>query len=157
MRQILLIILLIATCTNIKAEESHEGHTHAGKSYEIAAGAGYSYSFSEKEYSPAIHLHITHRLSESFPLLMGVGAEFMLGHHKHTSAGIILGYNIWKELIISSTTGFVLEDSSTKFAIHFECSYGFPVGPIHIGPIVEYAYSKHDSHVMLGIHIGLPF
>jgi len=44
-----------------------------------------------------------------------------------------------------------------KPSLHVETGYEFNVGKVHLGPLVEYALSSGDQHIMVGLHIGYPF
>jgi hypothetical protein len=49
------------------------------------------------------------------------------------------------------------EGNKTRFLIHVDAVYEFPVGEWGVGPVVGFAQSGDDRHYMIGLHLGKGF
>ena len=49
------------------------------------------------------------------------------------------------------------EDGHKHFGMHAEFLYEFAIKQFHLGPVLEVAYEKDNSHIGMGIHFGFGF
>jgi hypothetical protein len=132
-------------------------HTHSNRNH-MDIGAGLSKVIREAGVSPALHLHYLRSLKENSPLSLTVGLESILDEHKHTTIGLGLDYNFWKDLSFGTSLGLSLTpDEALEPSLHFELAYEFELDKIHLGPMLEYGLGFDHSHVMLGLHVGIGF
>ncbi len=60
---------------------------------------------------------------------------------------------------VSAGPGLTYIDHDSEFvgSAHIETGYEFDLGKLHLGPVVEYSWAKEGQHIMLGLHLGVPF
>lgn len=136
-------------------------HEHHHSQWEIGIALGVVPLLDEDELAPGIHLHFLHQVEAVNKLMVGFGFENVIDEHTHLTAGVVLNYNIYKGFFVAVSPGvlWVRHDEAweTAYVTHFELSYEFDLGQLHIGPIAEYSFSSLDKHVMAGIHLGFGF
>lgn len=165
-RNVLAFVLLLL-CFGIYAQQNDDDHDHDhfapghshGDHHKIEIGIANSpvYFFKEKELAYGLHLHVIRAISKT-KFGIGIGYERIFDEHKHTTIGIVGSYRVFDELSINFSPGITFEGDSEKlFAAHFEATYEFELGNIHLGPVFEIAYDPEDIHLSLGLHIGYGF
>lgn len=123
-------------------------------------GAGFALTtFSDDEgFSPTFHLHYSRSFSENSPFALTGGLEMIVGDHQHNTLGVGISYNFWKEFSLDVSPGISFApDEDPEAGLHLELSYGFELGRIHLGPMVEYGLGADHSHTAFGIHTGFGF
>lgn len=166
---LILILLFIATSPTWAQEHDHSHHGHEAHKHgehahdvknEIALALGPSYSFEEEEWATALHFHYIRKLRHNSKVGVGVALEAILDEHKHYSIAPLIEFRPIHALAFSFAPGITFEESlsgESRFSTHFEATYEFEVGPLHLGPLLEYALSAEDQHMMLGLHVGVAF
>lgn len=161
---IFILSLMIPVC--ITAQE----HKHSRN--EIGISPGISYSPSHHNWGFGIHAHYFRTLGEHSPWAIGASVEQVNAHGSHWTASIGAKYAILDRLNIAVMPGITFfkhqhEDNheaehehtgKTQFSTHFEISYDLIHSEhFHLGPAIDYSWSKHDTHFMLGIHCAYGF
>lgn len=152
----LLIVLSLITFESIsQVEKSHHNHNHSAG--EIGASLSYYYLVKAEEFNPGVHVHYVYYFPHS---RFGIGAGYegiFDEHHTHHTFGIVGTVNPIANLIVGVSPGITFEENLSGerfFSLHFEATYGFNIGRVHIGPSVGYAISEEDQHISAGFHIG---
>lgn len=161
---IFILSLMIPVC--ITAQE----HNHSRN--EIGISPGITYSPSHHNWGFGIHAHYFRTLREHSPWALGASVEQVNAHGSHWTTSIGAKYAILDRLNIALMPGITFfkhqhEDnheaehehtSKAQFSAHFEISYDLiHLEHFHLGPAVDYSWSKHDTHFMLGIHCAYGF
>jgi len=141
-------------------DHNHPGdHDHHDRN-EIGVAVGAAYIINENEIAPSFHLHYTRMLEGKWSKIgLGGGFESVMDEHRHYTASLMLTYRPVHAWWISLGPGITYFESTKKIkpSLHVETGYEFNVGKVHLGPLVEYALSSGDQHIMVGLHIGYPF
>lgn len=161
---ILLISLMLPIC--ITAQE----HNHSRN--EIGISPGITYSPSHKIWGFGIHAHYFRTLGEHSRWALGTSLEQVNAHGSHWTVSLGAKYEILDRLNIAVMPGITFlehqnEDNheaehartnKAQFSAHFEISYDLVhLEHFHLGPAIDYSWSKHDTHFMLGIHCAYGF
>ncbi len=141
----------------------HEHAAHAGSGWELGVSTGYVHLRTEKEDALGLHLHLMKRLGQEGPasyFSLGGGLETIFATHEHYSAMGSLGIHPWRELVLTISPGVQWVkhegDWESEYATHLEIAYGFNISPrLHLGPVIGYSKTKHDEHMMAGVHLGI--
>lgn len=145
---------------NPRSYDEHS-HDHAHAEWEVALASGGILLLAEEEFALGLHLHLLRRIPRWERLSLGLGVETILDEHTHLNSAIVAKVDLWKGLGLALSPGilFLKEGNGweREFSSHFEVLYEFNVGNIHLGPVLGYSSSQHDSHIMLGLHLGLGF
>lgn len=148
---------LLLNALHVNAQETHN---HDKEHFaEIGVANTIVYFAKEKELAYGLHFHLVKNISDS-KFGYGLGYERIFDEHKHNTIGLIGSYAPVERLYISLSPGIAFEGTETseaRFALHLETAYGFQLGDIHIGPLLELAYDSEDYHFSLGLHIGFGF
>ncbi len=150
------IILLV--CSISYAQEAHD-HEGEHKNH-IGLAVGPVYVINEKEFAPGLHLHYArlYEIGQSESAFgIGLGLEAIFDDHRHYATSVNFSYLPIHNLTFTVAPGVQFGPEHAEFTSHFEVSYEFILGKIHLGPVLEYAYAKEDAHAMLGAHIGFGF
>jgi hypothetical protein len=145
---------------NGKAQEIHDHeheHNHDDHKTELGIANSLVYFTGEQELSYGLHVHLVRNIGHS-KFSAGLGYERIFDEHKHNTVGIVGMYSPIERLYIALSPGIAFEGTHTaekNFAIHFETTYEFQVGNIHMGPLLELAHDSEDYHISLGVHICL--
>lgn len=171
MKQILLLFLLFMS-VSLSAQE----HNHSHARNEVGISPGAVYSPSHKSWGVGVHAHYFHTLGLHSPWALGGSLErvFLHGNHWTISAGP--KYQILDALSVAILPGvtFLKHDEDephdpahethdehgyqAEFSIHFELVYDLiHYKQFHLGPALDYSWSKGDAHFMLGIHCAYAF
>ncbi|MFW5645162.1 MAG: hypothetical protein ACOCZL_04555 [Bacteroidota bacterium] len=153
------------TSTGLNGKSPEEGYFHEAareneiKRNSLGLGAGASRVISENGLAPVWHLHYSRSFTHTSPFAVTMGYErLMHKDHQHSTIGIGIEYNAWRELHIAAAPGIsFIPDEDPEPGLHFEMAYEFQWGKIGLGPTVEYGLGPDDSHFTLGIHTGFDF
>lgn len=156
--------------------QDHHDHHHSRN--EIGINSGALYALNDKEWGAGVHIHYFRALGDHSRWSIGGFAEQTLFFDSHFSFGVGVKYELFKDLYISAMPGLAFskhshdiehehvhgadehhkENTKTKFSVHTELVYKlFEWGKFHMGPAIDYSWSKKDSHIMLGVHAAIDF
>lgn len=145
----------------VDSPQEDEDHHHHHSNWEAGVAVGGVYLINESGFAPGLHMHLLRRLPKWERVSLGLGLESVFDEHTHFNTAIVAKYDLWKGLSVVLSPGLLFLKHETEwdadFSTHFEMLYEFQVGKIHLGPVIEYSYSKHDKHLMLGLHLGIGF
>lgn len=151
-----LSILFLSAQAQQDTSLAEKEHKHIHPLFEIGISSAAVRLIEEKEITIGFHTHFSTNITHHLPFTAGVGYEYILDEHQHHSIGVLIGWNPIHELNISVSPGVTSNKGIFQFTTHVEANYAFELGKIHIGPSVEYAYSRGDTHISVGIHLGIP-
>lgn len=137
-------------------DQAHEHH----KRNEVGGAVGMVFDLNEQDVATGFHLHYLRMFGgklKHFGVSSGLG--FLLGEHKHYAIHMMLVYRPTHGWWISAGPGitYFAHDNEWAPSGHIETGYEFDAGKVHFGPVIEYAWAKEDQHIMLGLHLGIPF
>lgn len=141
-------------------DHEHDAHDQYHKKNEIGGAVGMVFDLEEQHPSAGLHLHYVRMFSGKFQHFgIAPGAGILFGEHRHYALHIMA---IWRPIggwWIGAGPGVTYFDGHDEFSAsgHIETGYEFHVWKVHLGPVVEYAWAKDDQHLMLGLHLGVPF
>ena len=164
LRQLIFVLILIFISNPTLRAQDHD-HDHEQKHHhhlnnEIGIAVGAVYIFHEEVFAPGLHLHYTRMLPGKMQAFgLGMGVETVLDEHKHYTGSIMFQWRPVHAWWISAGPGITWfqESSESRFSLHLETGYEFEIGKVHLGPMIEFAFVQGDQHLMLGIHLGIPF
>lgn len=113
----------------------------------------------EDERAYALHLHYIYRPGTG-RFGIGAGYERIFDEHGHNWFGFAGTYRPFGHFSINLAPGLAFVDEHPgefRFATHMELLYEFPVGPLHIGPVLSAGFDTRDYHLGAGIHIAVGF
>ncbi len=140
-----------------KSDTLHEtDHEHVHPLFELGVSSAAVKLIEENEMTVGFHIHASTNISHDLPFTAGLGYEYIVDEHQHHSFGLLIGWNPIHELCFSVSPGVTSSKGVFQFAAHIEVNYAFELGKIHLGPALEYAYSLGDTHISLGLHVGIP-
>lgn len=152
------IIFSQVLCAQTEEHTHDEGERHDHYKNDIGLANSAVYFLKEKVFAYGLHIHYVRAIPKS-KFGLGLGYERIFDEHKHNTIGVVIAYRPVHELTLSISPGLAFEDvdPETGFALHLEATYGFEIGPIHLGPLLEFAYDPEDYHLSAGIHLGYDF
>ncbi len=127
---------------------------------EFGTAIGPVIDVNEKRVGVGLHFHYIRMLKDKLKSFgIGGGIETVFSDQSHYNVSVLFVYRPIHPLWISVGPGITYFDEldQTKFSVHLETGYEFDVNIVHIGPMIEYAFSANDHHFMIGIHVGFPF
>lgn len=146
-------------------------HEHVHGRNEIGFSGGAIYSFDHDVWGGGIHVHYFRTIGKHGKWSLGGSIEqvWAEGGHFNVSAGG--KYQITDRLSIGVLPGLTFFESDEsdshnghdslgdpRFALHFELVYDlFHWERFHMGPAIDYSWTKDDSHMMIGIHAAFAF
>ena len=167
MKHILSCILLLFLFPLNMFSQEHE-HEHARN--EIGISPGITYSPSHKEWGFGVHAHYFRTLGEHSPWALGGSIEQVSSHGSHWTISAGGKYEIFDRLNIGVMPGVTFfhhthehaeeheHTSKAQFSMHFELGYDLiHTKHFHFGPAIDYSWTRHDNHLMLGIHCAYGF
>ncbi len=160
-------LLLIFSAMQLSAQEAghntpkahhHDHNEHKSHKNELALAHSLAFFPNEKETAYGLHLHYVRSIANS-KFGTGLGYERIFDDHGHNTVGLIFSYRPVYELSFNVTPAVVFEDKDPKLraAMHLETAYEFILGPVHLGPIVDFGWDKEDYHYSIGLHLGIGF
>lgn len=145
-------------------------HSHAGKN-EVGISTGVFYAVDDKDWGGGIHLHYFRSIGKSNRWAVGGYLEQAWFEDSHVSVGIGAKFEVLERLCLGAFPGVTLarhhheEEGGTdkartkgEFSMHWELVYDLIEWKLfHLGPVLDYSWSKNDSHITLGVHIAVGF
>lgn len=151
-------------------------HHHDHPRNEIGISPGVTYSPSHQTWGLGIHAHYFRTLSEHSPWALGGSIEQVFTHGNHWTLSAGASYRLWEGLtlaVMPGVTFFKHDDEGhehalyqaadehrkrARFSTHFELAYELIHWKhFHAGSAIDYSWSRHDSHFMLGVHCAYAF
>lgn len=155
-----------STCDH---ETGKHDHFHTN---ELGVSFAPVYFTSSKTTAFGLHGHYVRRFGES-RFGGGLGVEYIFNEAKHQTYSAVFQYSPTYQLHLVVAPGVALESEveeaghvdgeeehehhGATFALHLEAVYEFSLGPIDLGPSIEFAYDPHDIHLSAGLHVAFPF
>lgn len=158
--QITVLFMIWATAVqgqDYPPEEQGQHHDHYHNEFGIANSL--VYLGTSNEFSYGLHFHYVHNIHET-KFGFGLGYERIFDEHGHNTIGVIGSFRPVEHWGIHVSPGIAFEDTESDhmgFALHLETTYEFEVGPLHLGPLLEYAWDTEDYHISVGLHLGIGF
>ena len=162
-----LFVLLILFPVTLSAQEVHS-HSHARNEVGISPGA--TYSPSHNTWGFGLHAHYFRKLGDHSPWAVGGSLEGVWSHGNHWTIGAGAKYTFFDKLNLAVMPGITFfshdgdehadesHGNDPRFSLHVELVYDLiHWKQFHLGPAVDYSWSKHDSHFMLGVHCAYGF
>ena len=138
----------------------HKSHGHYEMKNEVGGAIGMFFDLNEQGMSSGFHLHYTRMFGGKLKNFgISPGFEFLFGEHRHYAFHLMLSYRPAHGWWIGAGPGISYIDHHDEFQAsgHIETGYEFDAGKVHFGPVVEYSWATDDQHIMLGLHLGVPF
>ena len=145
-----------------------DGHEHSRN--EIGFSGGALYAFEHGEWGSGIHLHYFRTLSLHSRWSLGGSIEHAWVDGNHFNVGAGIKYQLLERISIAALPGVTFlshsktdthdthESRKALFTLHFELVYDmFRWDKFHLGPVLDYSWTKNDSHAMVGIHAAFCF
>lgn len=169
MKHLFLLMVILAVLPGYIQAQEH-GHSHARN--EIGLSPGATYSPSHHNWGFGLHAHYFRTLSEHSPWALGGSLEQVYAHGSHWTISAGAKYALFDKLnlaVMPGVTFFKHDDghehaeehehtANARFSIHFEVGYDLiHLEHFHFGPAIDYSWSRHDNHFMLGIHCAYAF
>ena len=138
----------------VDMSNSHTGEGHAHK-LEIGFAPGLVYIPKEKEFTLGLHLHVVAAIGES-RWGLGGGLERLFDDHGHTTLSAVVQFRIFDPWSVVVAPGMTIsDDAELAPSVHFETAYEFAFGNFHLGPSFEVAVDPNETHLTLGLHMGV--
>ncbi|KAF5060999.1 hypothetical protein DSECCO2_319810 [anaerobic digester metagenome] len=163
--KILLLLIATLSCTPLlnAQEEKHSGHDghahHHDYRHEIGLVNSIAWFPGEDEQAYSLHLHYMYSLGNG-RFGIGAGYERIFDEHGHHWLGLAGSYRPLRHFSIILAPGMAIEDEhpyELRFATHLEVLYEFPLGPLHIGPVLSAGIDTQHHHFGAGLHIAIGF
>lgn len=170
--RVLLVLILVMTISIQSKAQHHDHHGHHHSRNEIGLSGGALYSLEHKEWGVGTHLHYYRTLGDHSKWALGAMAEYAYVHGSHFTLGAGAKYQLTEKLGIGVLPGITFlqhdddahvadygnHENKAIFSTHFELVYDlFYWNGFHFGPVIDYSWSKNDSHGMIGIHAAYCF
>ncbi len=177
---VLILSSAIAFAQEVDEDHDHEHCDHENGKHdhfhtnELGISFAPVYFTGSKATEFGLHGHYVRRLGES-RFGAGLGVEYIFNEAKHQTYSAVFQYSPTYQLHLVAAPGFAVESEvesahdshgheeegteahGAVFALHLEAVYEFHVGPIDIGPSIEWAWDKHETHLSAGVHVAFPF
>jgi len=172
MKKFLSVFLIIFLSTISLQAQEHHGHHHARN--EIGLSGGAIYSFDHSSWGGGLHFHYYRTFGDHSKWSFGAMAEQVWVDGGHTTLGAGIKYQISDRFSVGVLPGITFlkhdehedhgdhshshSENKTQFSMHFELVYDlFHWEKFHLGPVVDFSWSKDDSHGMIGVHAAFTF
>ena len=167
MKGLIIVLFLVSSVLfpSVVYSQDHHDHKHDAhdchhKKNEIGGAIGMVFDLEDQHPSAGLHFHYVRMFSgkmQHFGIAPGVGLLF--GEHRHYTLHLMV---VWRPIggwWIGAGPGITYFDGHDEFSAsgHIETGYEFHVWKFHLGPVIEYAFANDDQHIMLGLHLGVPF
>lgn len=170
MKTIIILLFIALLPVGLSAQE----HDHDHGLNEIGISPGATYSPSHHNWGFGLHAHYFRKLSEHCPWSLGASVEQVYSHGSHWTISTGAKYTFLDKLNLAVMPGITFfrhnheehaahgeEDEhpgKAQFSIHFELGYDLVhLKNFHFGPAIDYSWSRHDTHFMLGVHCAYGF
>ena len=150
-------LILIFPDLRSQDESGHERHEHKN---EIGGALGMFFDLKEQHTASGFHLHYYRMFSGKLDHFgIAPSMEFLFGEHRHYTLALMLAYRPVHGWWIGAGPGisYVEHHDEVVASGHIETGYEFDAGQVHFGPVLEYSFTREDQHLMLGLHLGVPF
>ena len=156
--KVFIFMVSLTLFSEVYAQEEHDHHDHYKN--EVGGALGIVFNLKEQHTASGFHLHYTRMFSgklHNFGITPGV--EFIVGKDVHYTLHLMLVYRPTHGWWLGAGPGitYFQHHDEVDFSGHIETGYEFDAGSIHFGPVIEYSWSTDDQHIMLGLHLGVPF
>lgn len=167
-----ILIFVILFPLNIASQE----HNHVHARNEIGISPGVTYSPSHENWGFGTHVHYFRTLGAHSPWALGGSVEGTFTHESHWTLSAGAKYQILDRLNLAVMPGITFlghhgdehphdarhadekQGVQLKFSIHFELVYDLIHWEhFHLGPAIDYSWSRNDTHFMLGVHFAYAF
>lgn len=142
-------------------DEHHGAHDETSGAHdhrlEIGIAPGLAYLPADSAVTAGLHLHVVAALPDS-RWGLGLGLERLFDDHGHTTLSAVVQLRLiagWSVIVAPGVTFEDGEWSSPGPSVHFETVYEFTFGAFHIGPSLEFAIDLEETHLTLGLHLGV--
>ena len=175
----LIVISVLTGADNLYAQHEHHDHHHHGRN-EIGLNTGTLYAIDDNKWGSGVHLHYFRSLGDHSRWAIGGFVEQTFFFDSHFSVGLGAKFRVIDNLYFSALPGLTFSKHShdhhegdghdhethnhesdktkTKFSVHTELIYNvIRWKKFHMGPAIDYSWSKDDSHFMLGVHAAIDF
>jgi hypothetical protein len=147
-----LVILILIIITPVTAQDA------ANDRNSIGAAVGVSKVIGETGTAPGVIVCYSRSFSEESRFAVVTGLEMILDEHKHTTLGLGIEYSVWRGLGVCTSLGLsYLPGEGFEPGLHVEAAYGFDIGKISLGPMVEYGIGLDDMHMLFGLQAAFGF
>ncbi len=159
----------IVCSTALNAHDPAETHPRN----EIAISGGAVYAPDDTAWGGGAHLHYFRTFTPRSRWSWGLGVEQVWAEASHWTVGAGIRFSPAEDLELSVMPGMTFsglhghkhdgepvhdDGISGEWSLHAEIAYSLlEIGHLHIGPSVDYSYTKDDSHFMFGIHAAVGF
>jgi hypothetical protein len=152
LRTIGLAILAYSLCAPLTAQEPDVTRNGVGM------GLGISKVIGETGTAPGVILCYSRSFSAESAFAVVTGLEMILDEHRHTTLGLGLEYSVWRGLGVCASLGLsYLPGEGFEPGVHFEAAYGFDIGKISLGPMIEYGIGIDEMHLLFGLQAAFGF
>lgn len=161
----LIVALCVACAANsARSEETHDHmhHSHEVSGLDLGVSAGYVRLVDERENAMGVHVHLLHWLGGDGlrkHFAIGAGAEYLFAEEQHYALLFSLAAQPWRDLILAVSPGVQWAghegDTESAFSMHLEVAYVVPMGQYHLGPVIDYSWTRDEAHYMIGLHLGI--
>ena len=169
---IVILFIYAVSVMPLWSQENHKHHHHDRN--EIGISGGSVYMPDHNIWGGSIHIHYFRTLNPHSKWSLGTNLEQVWDReHGHFTIGAGVKYQIIDRLSIGLLPGITFHhhdehdtahghthDSgiNTTFSMHIEAVYDlFHWKNFHLGPAIDYSWSKEDAHFMVGIHAAYCF
>ena len=168
--RILIVLIITVFYVSFLHAQEHGHHEHEHARNEIGLSSGALYSLGHHEWGSGVHLHYFRTLGLHSKWSLGSSTEWAWagGNHFNVSAGA--KYQLFNRLGMSLFPGVTFfpyheaamhhthKPQKAHFALHAELVYDlFYWDDFHIGTVIDYSWTKDDSHAMIGVHAAFCF
>lgn len=148
----------------------HDAHDHSGNELGLSSGA--IYGIDDKQWGTGTHLHYFRSLGDHSKWALGGFFEYAWLEGNHYALGLGARFEPISRVHLGVFPGVAFlkhqheeehqhqdqESSKARFSIHGEIVYDLLSWKnMHFGPVIDYSWSKDDSHAMLGVHAAYCF
>lgn len=144
----------------VHAQDDHSDHFHEGGGNEIGGALGVVFNITEQHTASGFHFHYTRMFGGKLHHFgIAPGIEFIIGDDNHYTLHLMAVYRPIHGWWLGAGPGITYfeHDYSKGFSGHIETGYEFEAGSVHFGPVIEFSWAEYDQHVLVGIHLGIPF
>jgi len=166
-RSVFALLLIICLNSGFVFAQDKCHHTHDRN--EIGFGFGTIYIIGDKVWGQGMHLHYFRSVKPDSRFSWGCGLEQIWAkEERHFSINAGVKYELFEKFDLGVMPGVTFCKHSgdgpgsgvrhSRFSLHFEAAYNlFNWGNFHLAPVVDFAWSRGDSHLMPGLHIAYCF
>ena len=157
----LIFVLCSASVSFGQYSEPGKNHRHLEDphKYHVGIASIATHVTGESGIAPGFHIHFIRQLGHHYRWGLGVGYEAIADEHWHNGLNLMANYRPASFLSLLAGPGLSLKkhhgDTEILPAFHTEAVFEFNLRGIHVGPLIGYGFDKEESHISVGLHIGL--